>query len=87
MKGDCCVETVFYHKLGGVPMDKSKKQPLEQSILLTIPDVAVHLRVCRQTVYNYIYREQLPSVKVRGMRRVHPDSLRRWVQEREQVFA
>ncbi|GLV57517.1 hypothetical protein KDH_43530 [Dictyobacter sp. S3.2.2.5] len=66
-------------KLGGVAPT--------QKFLLSVADVAVHLGVCRQTVYNYIYLEGLPSIKVRGMRRVSPDSLHAWLKEREQVLA
>ncbi len=68
-------------------MARSKNQLVAQPLLLSVADVAVQLGVCRQTVYCYIYRERLPSIKVRGMRRVHPDSLCRWLQEREQCFA
>jgi predicted transcriptional regulator len=46
-----------------------------QKMILSIADVALHLGVCRQTVYNYIYFEGMPSIKIRGMRRVHFDSL------------
>lgn len=71
---------------GGI-MARSKNQLVVQPLLLSVSDVAVQLGVCRQTVYSYIYRERLPSIKVRGMRRGHPDSLRRWLEEREQCFA
>jgi excisionase family DNA binding protein len=63
---------------------KQHGQAPTQPVLLTISDVAVQLGVCRQTVYTLMYREKLPSIKVRGVRRVHPDSLRRWLAEREQ---
>jgi excisionase family DNA binding protein len=68
-------------------MARNKNQSVIQPLLLSVADVAVQLGVCRQTVYCYIYRERLPSIKVRGMRRVHPDSLRRWLEEREQCLA
>ncbi len=58
-----------------------------QKLLLSVADVAHHLGVCRQTVYNYIYFEGMPSIKIRGMRRVHLDSLHAWLKEREQVLA
>jgi len=64
-----------------------KRALVVQPLLLSIADVAIQLGVCRQTVYTYIYREGLPSIKVRGMRRIHPDSLRRWLEEREQCLA
>ena len=58
-----------------------------QKLLLSVTDVALHLGVCRQTVYNYIYFEGMPSIKVRGVRRVHLDSLNKWLKERERVIA
>ena len=64
-----------------------KRVHLVQPMLLSIADVAVQLGVCRQTVYTYIYHEGLPSIKVRGMRRVHPDSLIDWLKKREQQIA
>ena len=59
------------------------KRAVFQPLLLSIADVAVQLGVCRQTVYTYIYHEGLPSIKVRGIRRVHPDSLHDWLMKRE----
>jgi excisionase family DNA binding protein len=64
-----------------------KKMSTVQQVLLSVADVAVELGVCRQTVYTYIYHEGLPSIKVRGIRRVHPDSLYKWLRERERQLA
>ena len=64
-----------------------KKVSTVEPLLLSVADVAVRLGVCRQTVYNFIYWEKLPTIKVRGMRRVHPDSLNAWLKEREQQIA
>lgn len=68
-------------------MSGRKKASVVQPLLLSISDVAIWLGVCRQTVYTYIYREGLPSIKVRGIRRVHPDSLEDWVKAREYQIA
>ena len=68
-------------------MSGRKRASAVQPLLLSIADVAIQLGVCRQTVYTYIYREGLPSIKVRGIRRVHPDSLYSWLREREQQSA
>jgi excisionase family DNA binding protein len=68
-------------------MSNRKRASIVQPLLLSIADVAVQLGVCRQTVYAYIYHEGLPSIKVRGMRRVHPDSLDDWLKKREQQIA
>src|SRR6266699_1551272 len=68
-------------------MARQKRVSMVQPLLLSISDVAIQLGVCRQTVYTFIYREKLPSIKVRGIRRVHPDSLYSWLREREQQSA
>jgi excisionase family DNA binding protein len=64
-------------------MPRCKKLPTAQPILLTIPDVAIQLGVCRATVYNLIYRKGLPSIMLGSVRRIHPDSLREWLKEQE----
>ncbi len=64
-----------------------KKVSTVEPLLLSVSDVAVRLGVCRQTAYNFIYREGLPSILVRRIRRVHPDSLNTWLKEREQQIA
>ena len=58
-----------------------------QKTVLSVADVAAYLGVCRQTVYNYIYHEGMPSIKIRGMRRVNLNSLHVWLKEREQVLS
>jgi len=64
-----------------------KRVSTVEPLLLSVSDVAVRLGVCRQTAYNFIYREGLPSILVRRIRRVHPDSLSAWLKEREQQIA
>jgi hypothetical protein len=56
-------------------MARQKRIPTAQPVLLSVADVAIQLGVCRTTVYHYIYTEGLPSMLLRGVRRVHPDSL------------
>jgi excisionase family DNA binding protein len=56
---------------------------VSKQLLLSVQDVAVLMGVCRQTVYTLIYREGLPSIQVRGMRRIHPESLDGWLRARE----
>jgi excisionase family DNA binding protein len=68
-------------------MGRRKKQPTAQPLLLTIPDVAIQLGVCRATVYNLIYHEGLPSVILGSSRRIHPDSLHEWLKQCEQQGA
>jgi excisionase family DNA binding protein len=68
-------------------MEKRGDDSPTQKLLLSVADVATHLGVSRQTVYNYIYFEGMPSIKVRGMRRVFLSSLYAWLKEREQVLA
>ena len=64
-------------------MARRKKSSTVQPLLLSIPDVATMLGVCRATVYNLIYRKGLPSLTVGGVRRVHPDSLQAWLKRCE----
>ena len=64
-------------------MSRCKKVSTAQPLLLSVADVAIQLGVCRQTVYNFIYREGLPSILVRRIRRVHSGSLEEWIRARE----
>lgn len=66
-------------------MGRRKRISTAQQLLLTLPDVAIQLGVCRKTVYNLIYYDSLPTIMVRGVRRVHPDSLQKWLKQREQI--
>jgi len=68
-------------------MTRRKKLSTVQPLLLTIPDVAIQLGVCRATVYNLIYRKGLPSIMLGSVRRVHPDSLQEWLRQCEQQSA
>ncbi len=68
-------------------MARRKKISTVQPLLLSVADVAVQLGVCRQTVYNFIYREGLPSIQVGRIRRVHPESLDSWLKDRERCLA
>ena len=64
-------------------MARRKRVSVVQPLLLTIPDVAVQLGVCRATVYNLMLSSGLPYVMLRGARRVHPESLHAWLKRRE----
>lgn len=64
-------------------MPRHKKPSTAQPLLLSVADVAIQLGVCRTTVYRYIYFEGLPSMLLRGVRRVHPDSLQEWLKSHE----
>ena len=68
-------------------MARRKKQSTAQPVLLTIPDVAITLGVCRTTVYNLIYDNGLPYVVVRGVKRVYLDSLHTWLRKQERQTA
>jgi excisionase family DNA binding protein len=68
-------------------MGRHKKAVTVQKTLLSVAEVAAMLGVCRTTVYTYIYSEGLPSMLLRGVRRIHPDSLEKWLAEREHQIA
>ena len=65
-------------------MARYKRVSTAQPLLLSVTDVAIQLGVCRTTVYKYIYHEGLPSMLLRGVRRVHPNSLQEWLKSHEE---
>ena len=64
-------------------MGRNKLASTVQPLLLSVAEVAVQLGVCRQTVYNLIYDGSLPSVKIRGLRRISRSSLDDWLKRLE----
>jgi len=64
-------------------MQRVKKTSTAQRQLLTVSDVAIVLGVCPATVYNLMYREGLPSVKIGSMRRFYLDSVHVWLKQHE----
>ena len=68
-------------------MSRYKRVSAAQPLLLSVADVAIQLGVCRTTVYKYMYDEGLPSMLLRGVRRIHPDSLQTWLKQQEQQLA
>jgi excisionase family DNA binding protein len=64
-------------------MGRKKRVSTVQPLLLSVTDVSVQLGVCRQTVYSLIYHKGLPSILLRGVRRVHPESLQAWLKQLE----
>jgi excisionase family DNA binding protein len=68
-------------------MSQHKKLPTTQPFLLSIAEVAIQLGVCRQTVYNLIYHQGLPTISVGKLRRVDPESLRDWIKAHEQELS
>jgi excisionase family DNA binding protein len=64
-------------------MGRKKQVSTVQPVMLSVAEVAIHLGVCRQTVYNLIYDGSLPSVKIRGVRRISSKSLDDWLKRLE----
>lgn len=64
-------------------MPRKKRQSTAQPFLLTVPDVAIQLGVCRATVYNLIYRKQIPYLTVGSTIRFNPVSLQNWMKQQE----
>ena len=64
-------------------MGRKKQASTAQPLLLSVAEVAINLGVCRQTVYNLIYDGSLPSVKIRGLRRISRSSLDDWLKRLE----
>ena len=65
-------------------MAVSKKEVMQQSLLLTIPEAAVSLRLSRAKVYRLIYDEGLPVVHFGRAVRVSVRALEQWLERREQ---
>ncbi|GCE49279.1 helix-turn-helix domain-containing protein [Thermosporothrix hazakensis] len=65
-------------------MSRKGNKMVTEPWLLSVAAVAEKIGVCKQTVYNWIYREGLPTIVIGGRRFVDPDSLRKWIKGREQ---
>ena len=63
-------------------MEYSRKASVEP-LLLSIPDVAASLGLCRSKVYELIANEGLPVIHFGRAVRVSAASLQKWVEERE----
>lgn len=53
--------------------------------ILTIKDVANHLKVGAKTVYTMAQERELPGFKVRGQWRFSRDDLNRWIEHQKQI--
>ena len=53
------------------------------SLLLTIPESAESLRVSRSTVYRLVAEGQIETIFVRGVRRVRPEALKRYIDSQQ----
>ena len=62
-------------------MGRIKKVPRTQPVYLTIIEVAIILGVCRQTIYNMIEREGLPTITIGGVKRIDPQALDQWLKK------
>ena len=51
--------------------------------ILTLPEVAVLLKVAEKTVYPMAQRGQIPAFKVRGQWRFKHDDLDAWIDEQK----
>ncbi len=61
-----------------------KKEVIQHSLLLTIPEAAVSLRLSRAKVYRLIDFEGLPVVRFGRAVRVSVRALEQWLERREQ---
>jgi excisionase family DNA binding protein len=53
--------------------------------ILTLPEVAVLLKVAEKTVYTMAQKAQLPAFKVRGQWRFKRDDIDRWIEQQKAV--
>ena len=53
--------------------------------ILTLPEVAILLKVAEKTVYTMAQTGQIPAFKVRGQWRFKHDDIDRWIDEQKAV--
>ena len=53
--------------------------------ILTLPEVAVLLKVAEKTVYTMAQKGQVPAFKVRGQWRLKHDDIDSWIEEQKAV--
>ena len=53
--------------------------------ILTLPEVAIMLKVAEKTVYTMAQKGQIPAFKVRGQWRFKQDDIDRWIDEQKAV--
>ena len=53
--------------------------------ILTLPEVAILLKVAEKTVYTMAQTGQLPAFKVRGQWRFKHDDIDQWIDEQKAV--
>jgi excisionase family DNA binding protein len=51
--------------------------------ILTLPEVALLLKVAEKTVYTMAQKAELPAFKVRGQWRFKRDDLERWIEQQK----
>ena len=51
--------------------------------ILTLPEVAVLLKVAEKTVYTLAQKGQIPAFKVRGQWRFKHDDIDNWIEEQK----
>jgi excisionase family DNA binding protein len=81
------------HYVQGEGMRKNTKttemaggdQPVVMQKLLTVADVSAILGLSRVTIYDLIKRDGLPTLKINGARRIHPDKLKSWIEQHNEL--
>jgi excisionase family DNA binding protein len=56
-------------------------QPVALQRLLTVGDVALLLGLSRVKVYDLMKTDGLPSIKIKGARRIQPGKLKIWIDQ------
>jgi|CXWL01.1.fsa_nt_gi excisionase family DNA binding protein len=53
--------------------------PVRLSMLLTIKELAVQLRIKPSTLYAWASQSKIPCVRIHGLIRFHPEEIERWM--------
>ena len=58
---------------------------VEQKLLLSIPQTAAALTLSRSTIYRLINDGAIESIMVRGIQRIRPSALQRYLDNQQRV--
>lgn len=56
-----------------------------QNLLFTIPESALSLRISRSTLYRLIASGDIETIKIRGIQRIRPSALQRYLDNQQRV--
>ena len=62
--------------------DKFRWDSQKEPELMTMDETAKMLRIAKQTLYNFVYKKQIPVVKVGSRNMFEKSAINKWLLER-----